>query len=79
MVKMTKNSAIGGLMEPIQNSAVLKSELTANVLSVDNADVCLRSKFKNKSWLLLHKYVFNPLQLFSCCFYIFPKAKSTEK
>ena len=27
---------------------------TANVLSVDNADVCLRSKFKNKSWLLLH-------------------------
>ena len=30
------------------------TKYTANVLSVDNADVCLCSKFKNKSWLLLH-------------------------
>ena len=29
MVKMTKNSAVGGLLEPIKNSAIWKSVLCA--------------------------------------------------
>ena len=32
MVKMTKNSAIGGLLEPIKNSAVWESVLHEAVL-----------------------------------------------
>ena len=32
MVKMTKNSAMGGLLEPIKNSAVWKSALCEGVL-----------------------------------------------
>ena len=32
MVKMTKNSAMGGLLEPIKNSAILKSVLYEAVL-----------------------------------------------
>ena len=43
--------------------------LTANVLSAEYTDVCLRSKFKNKHWLFLHIFVCNGQQLDSCCFY----------
>ena len=32
MVKMTKNSAMGGLLEPIKNSAIWKSVLREAVL-----------------------------------------------
>ena len=32
MVKMTKNSAIGGLLEPIKNSAIWKSVLREAML-----------------------------------------------
>ena len=32
MVKMTKNSAMGGLLEPIKNSAILESVLQETVL-----------------------------------------------
>ena len=32
MVKMTKNSAMGGLLEPIKNSAIWKSVLLEAVL-----------------------------------------------
>ena len=32
MVKMTKNSAVGGLLEPIENSAIWKSVLCEAVL-----------------------------------------------
>ena len=32
MVKMTKNSAMGGLLEPIKNSAIRKSVLHETVL-----------------------------------------------
>ena len=32
MVKMTKNSAVGGLLEPIENSAIWKSVLREAVL-----------------------------------------------
>ena len=52
---------------------------TANVLSVEYTDVCLRSKFKNKHWLLLHLFVCNGQQLFSSCFYFASNTKSTEK
>ena len=52
---------------------------TANVLSVEYTDVCLRSRFKNKHRWFLHVFVSNWLQLFSCCFYISSKAKSTGK
>ena len=32
MVKITKNSAVGGLLEPIENSAIRKSALHEEVL-----------------------------------------------
>ena len=32
MIKMTKNSAMGGLLEPIENSAIWKSVLREAVL-----------------------------------------------
>ena len=42
MVKMTKNSAMGGLLEPIKNSAIWKSVLREAVLR--EAQVYLKLK-----------------------------------
>ena len=52
---------------------------TANVLSVKNADVCLRSKSKSNHWLFIHLFVGDWLQIFLCCFYINSTAESTGK
>ena len=52
---------------------------TANVLSVEIADVCLQSKSKDSHWLFLHVSVCDWLQKFVCCFNVISKAKSTEK
>ena len=52
---------------------------TANVLSAEYTDVCLRSKFKNKPWLILHVFLCNGQQNFSCCSYFDLNTKFTEK
>ena len=52
---------------------------TANVLSAEYTDVCLRSKFNNKHWLFLHVFICNGQQIFSCCFYFESNTKFTEK
>ena len=54
-------------------------EYTANVLSAEYTDVCLRSKSKNKEWLFLNVFVFNGQQIFTCCFYFESNTKFTEK
>ena len=54
-------------------------DYTANVLSVEIADVCLQSKSKDSHWLFLHVSVCDWLQKFVCCFNVISKAKSTEK
>ena len=52
---------------------------TANVLSVEYADICLCSEFKNKHWLFLHAFVCNGQQMFSRCFYFESNTKFIEK
>ena len=61
------------------SSSLDYSTYTANVLSAEYTDVCLRSKFKNKHWLFLHVFVCNGQQIFSCCFYFESNTKFTEK
>jgi len=52
---------------------------TANVLSVEIADVYLRSQSKNKYLLILQIFKCDWLQISLCCFQVISKADFSEK